>query len=80
MKVRVDVALKHGVLDPQGKAVAHALQGLGFDGVTDVRVGKSIEIELSTTDNEAAKAQAVAMADKLLANKVIEDYRVSLVS
>ncbi len=80
MKVRVDVALKAGVLDPQGKAVAHALQGLGFDGVTDVRVGKTIEIDLATTDSSAAKSQAAAMADKLLANQVIEDYRVSLVS
>lgn len=80
MKVRVDVALKAGVLDPQGKAVAHALQGLGFDGVMDVRVGKVIEIELAATDSAAAKAQAAAMADKLLANQVIEDYRVSLVS
>ncbi len=80
MKVRVDVALKAGVLDPQGKAVAHALQGLGFDGVTDVRVGKTIEIELAITDQAAAKAQAAAMADKLLANQVIEDYRVSLIA
>lgn len=80
MKVRVDVALKQGVLDPQGKAVAHALQGLGFDGVKDVRVGKTIEIELATADNNVAKAQAAAMADKLLANQVIEDYRISLVS
>lgn len=79
MKIRVDVNLKHGVLDPQGKAVAHALQTLGFDDVQDVRVGKVIELELVDTDADAAKAKAAAMAEKLLANLVIEDYRVSVV-
>ncbi len=79
MKIRVDVNLKHGVLDPQGKAVAHALQTLGFDNVQDVRVGKVIELELADSDAVAAKAKAAAMAEKLLANLVIEDYRVSVV-
>lgn len=79
MKIRVDVNLKHGVLDPQGKAVAHALNTLGFDSVADARVGKVIELDLNTTDAAQAQQQAAAMAEKLLANAVIEDYRISLV-
>lgn len=78
MKVRVDVNLKDGVLDPQGKAVAHALQNLGFAGVRDVRVGKTIEMDIADTNPEQVKAQTQAMAEKLLANQVIENYRISL--
>lgn len=78
MKVRVDVHLKNGVLDPQGKAVAHALQGMGFAGVQDARVGKVIELELTDVTAEQAQAQASAMAEKLLANLVIEDYQISI--
>lgn len=75
-KVRVDVMLKEGVLDPQGKAIGHALSTLGFQGVGDVRAGKVIELELAETNPEKAKETAKSMAEKLLANQVIEDYRV----
>lgn len=78
MKLRVDVKLKNGVLDPQGRAVAHALNGLGFDEVLDVHIGKSIELEVNETDEEKAKARASEMAQKLLANLVIESYTVSV--
>lgn len=76
MKLRVIVMLKAGVLDPQGKAIHHALAGLGFEGVEDVRAGKVIELELAETDPARAKAAAEAMARKLLANTVIESFRV----
>jgi phosphoribosylformylglycinamidine synthase PurS subunit len=78
MKARVTVMLKSGVLDPQGEAVRHALGSLGFAGVNGVRQGKVIELDLAETD--AAKAESVvkAMCDKLLANTVIESYRVEL--
>lgn len=71
MKTRVTVTLKSGVLDPQGKAIHHALEGLGFSGVRDVRVGKLIELDL---DAGAAVDQVDAMCRKLLANTVIENY------
>jgi len=76
MKVRVLVSLKNGVLDPQGKAIEHALGSLGFDGVGDVRVGKTIDLELAdgTSDEDID-----AMCRKLLANTVIENYRVERV-
>jgi phosphoribosylformylglycinamidine synthase len=70
--------LKDGVLDPQGKAIAHALGTLGFAGVTDVRAGKIIELELAETDAVKAKAAAEEMARKLLANTVIEGFRVTV--
>jgi phosphoribosylformylglycinamidine synthase len=70
--------LKSGVLDPQGKAIAHALGTLGFAGVRDVRAGKVIELELAETDPAKAQAQAEDMARKLLANTVIESFRVSV--
>ena len=73
MKVRVFVTLKPGVLDPQGRAIAHALQSLGFDGVRDVRAGKVIELDLADGTDEAAIDR---MCRELLANTVIEDYRV----
>ena len=76
MKARVHVTLKSGVLDPQGRAIAHALGTLGFDGVKDVRQGKYIEIELKETDRSKAKANLDAMCQKLLANTVIENYAI----
>ncbi len=78
VKAKVHVTLKNGVLDPQGKAVQHALAGLGFDGVEDVRQGKFIELELSETDPVKAAAQAEEMCKKLLANTVIENYAVEI--
>ncbi|MDP9095439.1 MAG: phosphoribosylformylglycinamidine synthase subunit PurS [Pseudomonadota bacterium] len=78
MKATVTVMLKHGVLDPQGKAIGHALQTLGFDGVDDVRAGKVIELDLAETDPARAKVQAEEMARKLLANTVIESFRVEV--
>jgi len=78
MKIRVDVMLKEGVLDPQGKAIGHALATLGFNGVNDVRAGKVIELDVNETDTGKAKETARQMAEKLLANQVIEDYRVSV--
>ncbi len=78
MRAIVTVMLKAGVLDPQGKAIAHALGTLGFSGVKDVRAGKVIEIELAETDPERAKAAAEDMARKLLANTVIESFRITV--
>ncbi len=78
MKVRVHVMPKQGVLDPQGKAISHALAMLGFKGVADVRAGKVIEFEIGGTDPEKVRKEAENMAEKLLANPVIEDYRVSV--
>jgi len=78
MKVRVDVMPKEGVLDPQGKAISHALATLGFKGVNDVRAGKVSELEIEESNPDKARAAAKSMAEKLLANLVIEDYRVSL--
>ncbi len=74
MKVRVFVTLKPGVLDPQGKAIHHALEGLGFEGVRDVRAGKLIELELE--EGAADAAQVEDMCRKLLANTVIENFRI----
>lgn len=79
MKARVHVTLKTGVLDPQGKAIGHALQALGFAGIGEVRQGKFIEIELAETDRTRAKATVDQMCQKLLANTVIENYAVELV-
>ena len=76
MKVTVTVMPKSGVLDPQGKAIAHALGTLGFAGVEDVRAGKVLEIELSEIDPEKVRTTAEEMARKLLANAVIESFRV----
>lgn len=80
MKAKVHVTLKSGVLDPQGKAVGHALASLGFSGVEDVRQGKYIELELNETDASRAKANVEEMCKKLLANTVIENYAVEIVS
>jgi phosphoribosylformylglycinamidine synthase subunit PurS len=78
MKARVEVVLKDGVLDPQGDAVRHALGALGFDGIEDVRMGKLIELELADADRDAAAARVREMCEKLLANTVIESYRVEI--
>lgn len=79
MKAKVHVTLKTGVLDPQGKAIGHALDGLGFKGVNDVRQGKYIELELAETDRAKAEAAVKQMCEKLLANTVIENYAIELV-
>ena len=79
MKARVTVMLKAGVLDVQGEAVRHALGTLGFAGVTGVRQGKVIELDLAATDRASADAQVRAMCEKLLANAVIESFAVEIV-
>ena len=76
MKIRVHVSLKPGVLDPQGRAVHHALEGLGFEGVEDVRVGRLIELEVADSTSDDALTE---MCDKLLANTVIETSRIEKV-
>ena len=78
MKARVHVTLKNGVLDPQGKAIGHALGSLGFSGVGEVRQGKFIELEIAETDAAKAKAKVKEMCEQLLANTVIEDYRIDV--
>jgi phosphoribosylformylglycinamidine synthase len=78
LKARVTVTLKHGVLDPQGEAVRHALGSLGFEGVNAVRQGKLIELDLAETDRTAAESAVRAMCEKLLANTVIESYRIEV--
>jgi len=80
MKAIVNVYLKQGVLDPQGKATHHALESLGFGNVTDVRIGKQIVLQLDVDDQAQAKAQLKEMAETLLANTVIEDYDIEIVS
>ena len=79
MKARVTVMLKTGVLDVQGEAVRRALGTLGFDGVEGVRQGKVIELDLTSSDAEAAKAEVARMCEGLLANTVIEKYAVEIV-
>ncbi|KGJ22986.1 phosphoribosylformylglycinamidine synthase subunit PurS [Paracoccus sanguinis] len=79
MKARVTVMLKNGVLDPQGEAIRHALGSLGFSGVTGVRQGKVIELDLEATDPAAAEAEVGRMCEKLLANTVIERWSVELI-
>jgi phosphoribosylformylglycinamidine synthase len=78
MKATVTVMLKDGVLDSQGRAIGHALGTLGFTGVGTVRAGKVIELDLAETDPAAARTAAEAMARKLLANTVIESFRVAV--
>jgi phosphoribosylformylglycinamidine synthase PurS subunit len=78
MKARVTVTLKSGILDPQGKAIEGALKSLGVDGITSVRQGKVFDIELSGADPARAEAALRDAADRLLANTVIENYRVEL--
>ncbi len=78
MKIAINVHLKKGVLDPQGKAVLHALKTLGFDEVEDVRIGKQILIDINTKDKEEAVKKVTKMADELLANPVIENYEIEV--
>ena len=77
MKVRVHVSLKNGVLDPQGRAIHHALEGLGFAGVNDVRAGRLIELDVDQNVSDEALDE---MCRKLLANMVIENYRIEKVA
>ena len=76
MKVVVNVRLKRGVLDPQGRAVKHALASLGFSGVQDVRVAKQIVLELNGEDRDKMYADVARMCDEILANTIIEDYEI----
>ncbi len=78
MKARVHVSLKNGVLDPQGKAISNALNGLGFQGVEDVRQSKVIELDLAETDKAKASAEVDRMCVQLLANTVIENYSIDI--
>lgn len=79
MKARIKITLKPGVLDPQGKAIQHALTGLGVGGVNEVRQGKYIEVDLTETGEAAARAQVEKICKDLLANTVIENYAYELV-
>ena len=79
IKAIINVSLKAGVLDSQGKAVHHALDSLHFNGVSDVRVGKQIILKLDTLDKTVAMADVTKMCEELLANTVIEDYEIELV-
>ena len=78
IKARITVTLKNGVLDPQGKAIEHALDGLGFAGIGSVRQGKVFDIEVDGSDRAKAESDLKAMCDRLLANTVIENYAISL--
>jgi phosphoribosylformylglycinamidine synthase len=79
LRAIVDVFLKEGVLDPQGKAVHHALDALGFEGVEDVRIGKQIVLKLKSKNIDEARAEVEKMAEEILANTVIEDYTIEIV-
>jgi len=78
MTATVNIFLKEGVLDPQGKAAHHALDSLGFTSVSDVRIGKQIIIKLDTDDKTAAEAEVKEMCETLLSNTVIEDYTIEI--
>ena len=78
MKAKIHVTLKPGILDPQGKAIEHALETLGFNSASHVRVGKYMEVELKESAKDQAEAQVKAMCEKLLANTIIEEYRYEL--
>ncbi|MBU1212135.1 MAG: phosphoribosylformylglycinamidine synthase subunit PurS [Alphaproteobacteria bacterium] len=80
MKALIKITLKNGVLDPQGKAIENALGALGFDGVSGVRQGKLIELDLAASDAPAARAEVERMCQNLLANTVIENYSIELVN
>jgi phosphoribosylformylglycinamidine synthase len=80
MKARVTVTLKNGVLDPQGKAIEGALKSFGLEGIDSVRQGKVFDIELSLTDKAEAEALLKVAAEKLLANTVVENYRVEILN
>ena len=79
MKVKVNIYLKEGILDPQGKAVHHALDALGFESVKDIRIGKQVIIELGSKDEKEAIEEATKMAQKLLANPVTEDFDIEAI-
>jgi phosphoribosylformylglycinamidine synthase len=78
MKAKIHVTLKQGILDPQGKAIEHALDSLGFKNAANVRVGKYMELDVRETDKTKAEAQVKQMCEKLLANTIIEEYRYEL--
>ncbi|OQW34448.1 MAG: phosphoribosylformylglycinamidine synthase [Nitrospira sp. SG-bin1] len=78
MKAKIHVTLKPGILDPQGKAIEHALDTLGFKNAANVRVGKYMELELQEQDKIKAEAEVKAMCEKLLANTIVEEYRYEL--
>lgn len=78
MKAKIHVTLKPGILDPQGKAIEHALETLGFKAAGNVRVGKYLELDLAEKDKAKAEAEVKAMCEKLLANTIIEEYRFEL--
>ena len=80
MKAIVNISLKAGVLDSQGKAVHHALDSLKFEGVEDVRVGKQIVMKLNAADEASARKEVTEMCEALLANTVIEDYEIEILS
>ncbi|WP_447598775.1 phosphoribosylformylglycinamidine synthase subunit PurS [Nitrospira sp. Nam80] len=78
MKAKIHVTLKQGILDPQGKAIEHALDSLGFKDATNVRVGKYMELDLNESDRDKAEQALKSMCEKLLANTIIEEYRYEL--
>ena len=78
MKAKIHVTLKQGILDPQGKAIEHALDSLGFKNTGNVRVGKYMEVDVKETDKTKAEAQVKQMCEKLLANTIVEEYRYEL--
>ena len=78
MKAKIHVTLKQGILDPQGKAIEHALDSLGFKSAANVRVGKYMEVDVSEQDKAKAEAEVRQMCEKLLANTIIEEYRFEL--
>ncbi len=80
IKARITVTLKNGVLDPQGKAIEGGLASLGFEGVDSVRQGKVFDVELNSTDKDKAEADLATMCEKLLANTVIENYAVEIIT
>ena len=80
MKAKIHITLKQGILDPQGKAIEHALDSLGFKQAANVRVGKYMELDLQEQDTAKAEAEVKSMCEKLLANTIIEEYRYELQS
>jgi phosphoribosylformylglycinamidine synthase len=78
VKAKIHVTLKSGILDPQGKAIEHALETLGFTSASNVRMGKYVELDLKETTKDRADAEVKAMCEKLLANTIIEEYRYEL--